>query len=161
MKMLLLTTIVLAASSTFAADPAPPAEPTKPTLVGNWNLTSRDCTSNAQINDGVKIGADTVKVENKEDNTFSYKTNINGCETTVEGTYQADGMKVDYTTATSKGCKDANPTPLVEKMSVFFAYLSDTEAVTVTTGDKAAMSCPAGDALVMHFEKEEAPAPTP
>lgn len=157
MKTLLITTLVLAASSAFAADPTP----TEPSVVGKWNLTSRACTSNAQINDGVKIGTDTVKVENKGDNSFSYTTNIGGCETTVMGTYKVDGMKVDYTTATSKSCKDANPSPMVETMSVFFAYLSDSEAVTVTTGDKAAMSCPAGDALVMHFDREEAPAPTP
>ena len=159
MKKILLTTIVLATSSAFAmyAEPAP-----SPTIVGNWNLTSRACTSNTQINDGVKIGTDTISIENKDDNTFSYKTNIGGCETTVLGTYAADGMKVDYTTVTSQSCKDAAPTPLVEKMSVFFAYLSDTEAVTVTTGDKASMSCPAGDALIMHFNKNvPAPAPAP
>lgn len=159
MKTLLISTLVLAASSAFAAAPTP----TTPSIVGKWNLTSRACTSNAQINDGVKIGTDTVKVENKDDNSFSYTTNIGGCETTVMGTYKADGMKVDYTTTTSKSCKDTNPSPLKETMTVFYAYLSDTEAVTVTTGDKAAMSCPAGDALVMHFEKEgtNPPSPTP
>lgn len=165
MKKILVSTIVLAASYALAADPAPPTNPAPaPTIVGNWNLTSRACTSNAPINDGVKIGTDTVKVENKGDNTFSYVTNIGGCETTVTGTYMADGMKVDYTTATSQSCKDASPAPMVETMSIFYAYLSDTEAVTVTTGDKAAMSCPAGDALVMHFDKDTGampPAPQP
>lgn len=161
MKKILVSTIVLAASYAVAATPAPAPQPT---LVGNWNLTSRACTSNAPINDGVKIGTDTVKVDNKADNTFSYVTNIAGCETTVTGTYAADGMKVDYTTATSQSCKDTAPAPMVETMSIFYAYLSDTEAVTVTTGDKAAMSCPAGDALVMHFDKDTGsmpPAPKP
>lgn len=157
MKKILLSTMILAASSAFAADPTPPA-PAEPSVVGNWNLTSRACTSNAAINDGVKIGSDTISVENKDDNTFSYKTNIAGCETTVMGTYKVDGMKVEYTTATSQSCKDTAPAPMVETMSVFFAYLSDKEAVTVTTGDKAALSCPAGDALVMHFDRE---VPTP
>jgi hypothetical protein len=149
MKKILFSTIALAASYTFAAG----TPPQQPSLVGTWDLTSRACTSNAPINDGVKIGTDKISVEQKADNTFSYVTNIGGCQTTINGTYVADGMKVDYTTVTSQSCKNKAPTPMVEKMSLFFAYLSDTEAVTVTTGNKAAMSCPAGDALVMHFNK--------
>ena len=157
MKKILLTTIMLAASYALAAEPAPaPA----PTIVGKWNLTSRACTSNATINDGVKIGADTVAIDNKADNTFEYSMTVGGCLTTVKGAYVADGMKVDYTTATSQGCKDADAHPMVDTYTTFYAYLSDTEAVTVTTGDKAAMSCPAGDALVMHFSKE-VPTPAP
>ncbi len=158
MKKILVSTIVLAASYALAADSAPAPQPT---LVGHWNLTSRACTSNAPINDGVKIGTDTVKVENNADHTFSYVTNIAGCETTVNGVYAADGMKVDYTTATSQSCKDTAPAPMIETMSIFYAYLSDTEAVTVTAGDKATMSCPAGDALIMHFDKDPGSAPAP
>lgn len=146
MKKILLP-LLLTASYAFA-DETPP----EPTIVGNWNLTSRACTSNTPINDGVKIGTDTVSVENKADGTFEYKTNFAGCAGTLTGTYVADGMKVDYTTATSQSCKDAAPTPMVASISIFYAYLSETEAVTITTGDQAAMSCPAGDALILHFD---------
>jgi len=151
MKKMILTTVLLAASTGFAADP---------TIEGTWNVTSRACTSNAAINDGVKIGVDKLSVIQNADKTFEYKMNVGGCETIVKGTYVQDGMKVTYSSLTSQSCKDANPVPMIDSYSLFIAYLSDTEAVTVTTGDKAAMVCPAGDALVVHYAKE-APAPTP
>src|SRR5207253_6999416 len=105
-KTILLTTVLLAGSYGFAADPTPPTPAPAPTVQGDWNLTSRACTSNAAINDGIKIGQDSVSVSNKADNTFEYKMNVAGCETTVSGTYVVDGMKVTYTSVASKGCKD-------------------------------------------------------
>jgi hypothetical protein len=149
MKTIILTTVLLAASYGFAAG--------EPSLEGTWELTSRACTSNAQINDGVKIGQDKIAVTNNADNSFQYKMDVGGCETTMIGSYVVDGMKVTYTTASSQSCKDATPVPMIDTHTIFFAYLSATEAVTVTTGDKAAMSCPAGDALVMHFDRAITP----
>jgi hypothetical protein len=153
MKKIFFATVLLATSYGFAADPAPAPEPS---IQGTWNLTSRACTSNALINDGVKIGQDTIAVTNNADNSFQYKTNIGGCETTVNGTYMLDGMKVTYTSTSSQSCKETAPVPMTDTHSMYVAYLSDLAAVTVTTGDKAAMSCPAGDALVMHFDKAPA-----
>ncbi len=145
MKKIIFTGILLAASYGFAAAPS---------IQGTWELTSRACTSNAQINDGMKIGQDSVYISNNADNTFQYKMTVGGCETRVTGVYTVDGMKVTYTSASSQSCKELNPVPMNDTHSVFFAYLSDKEAVTVLTGDKAAMSCPAGDALLMHFDKQ-------
>jgi len=148
-KMFIATLLMTVSSYGFAADPAP-----EPSVLGKWELTSRDCTSNAKINDGIKIGEDKIEITNNSDNSFEYSLNVGGCLTIVKGTYTVDGRKVDYTSTTSQSCKDAAPTPMVDTQSMFVAYLSGTEAVTVTTGDKAAMSCPAGDALIMHFMKE-------
>lgn len=152
MKKVILTSVLLATSYGFAADPAP-------SLEGTWNVTSRACTSNAAINDGIKIGEDKLSVSQKADNTFEYKMIVGGCETVITGTYMLEGMKATYTTMTSKGCKDMMPVPMVDTYVTYFAYLSATEAVTVTTGDKAEMSCPVGDALVIHYAKEEPPMP--
>jgi hypothetical protein len=157
MKKMILSTVLLASSIGFAAPPAPAPEPS---LEGTWNVTSRACTSNAAINDGVKIGQDKLSVTQNADKTFEYKMNVGGCETTVKGTYAVDGMKVTYTALTTQGCKDNAPKPMSETFSSYVAYLSATEAVIVTTGDKAAMVCPAGDALVVHYAKEGA-TPTP
>jgi hypothetical protein len=151
MKKLIFTTILLTASFGFATGAPTPAP--KPSIQGTWQLTARACTSNALINDGLKLGPDSVFVTNNNDSSFQYKITVGGCETLVTGTYAVDGMKVTYTSASSKSCKDVNPVPMADTRSVFYAYLSDKEAVTVTTGDKAAMSCPAGDALIMQFIK--------
>lgn len=157
MKKILFTTVLLASSYTLAMRSAPPEQPEPvQSIEGVWNVKSRACTSNAPINDGVKLGQDKISIHQKPDKTFEYKMNVGGCETIVTGTYVQEEKKVTYTSKTSKGCKDANPVPLNESFSTFFAYLSQSEAVTVTTGAKAAMLCPAGDALVLHFTKEGA-----
>ncbi|MGZ3745291.1 MAG: lipocalin family protein [Pseudobdellovibrionaceae bacterium] len=152
MKKFILSSVLLAASYGFAAEPAPaPA----PSLEGTWELTSRACTSNAEIKDGLKLGQDSIIVSNNPDGSFQYKLNMAGCETVIQGTYTAEGMKVTYKATSSQSCKDANPVPLSESHPAFFAYLSDKEAVTVLTGDSAAMSCPKGDALIMHFNRQQ------
>lgn len=157
MKKIILTTVLLAASYGFADEPTPPEPAPAPSIQGVWELKSRACSSNAEINDGLKLGPDSIYVSNNADNSFQYKMNVGGCETNVTGTYLVEGMKVTYTSASSQSCKEAAPVPLAETVSVFFAYLSDKEAVTVHTGDKAAASCPAGDALIMHFDRVVTP----
>lgn len=160
MKKILLTTVMFAAAYAYAD--APPATPAPaPTVIGTWNMTTRACTSNAAAHDGMKAG-DTIVLKNNDDNTFELTSTMGGCATDMKGAYAVDGMKVDYTSATSQSCKDADAQPLVGTVSVYFAYLSDTEAVTVQTGDSAAMVCPQGDALITHFNKDTgAPAPAP
>ncbi|WP_413291163.1 hypothetical protein [Bdellovibrio sp. HCB337] len=162
MKKLIFSSVLLAAAIGFAADPPadPPTTPAEPSIEGTWNVTGRACTSNAQLKDNIKIGTDTLSMTNNADMSFEYKTNIAGCETVMKGTYVKDGMKVDYSATSSQGCKDTAPVPMNETHSMFIAHLSDTEAVTVATGDMAEMSCPAGDALVVNWAKDGA-TPTP
>ncbi|HEY8271199.1 MAG TPA: lipocalin family protein [Pseudobdellovibrionaceae bacterium] len=156
MKKIIFTTVLLAASYGFAAQPAPAPQPAPqtPSLEGTWQLTSRSCSSNAQIKDDLKIGQDSITLTNNPDKTFQYQLVMGGCETKVTGSYTAEGMKVTYKSATSQSCKDANPIAMSDSYPVFFAYVSDKEAVAIMTGDKAQMSCPAGDALIMHFNKQ-------
>lgn len=155
MKKLVFSTVMLAASYSFAF-----AEPTQPIAIeGTWNVTSRACTSNAPVKDGVKIGTDTISITQNKDMTFELNSNVGGCETVTKGTYKVDGMKIDYTAKTSQGCKDKAPVPVNEKQSMFVAFINGNEAVTVSTGDMAAEACPAGDALVTHWTKESATPP--
>jgi len=151
MKTILLSAALLAASYSFAATPASVLDD----MEGTWNVKSRACTSNTPINDGIKLGQDKISVTHKADKTFEYKTNIGGCETIVKGTYELDNMKATYNSNSYQGCKDANPSPRNESFSIYIAYLNEDEAVTVATGEQAAMSCPAGDALVVHYTKED------
>lgn len=154
MKKMIFTSVLLAATYAFAGQPAPQPEPS---IEGNWQLTARACSSNAQINDGLKIGQDTVTLLNKPDQSFEYQVTMGGCATKVVGTYSVEGKKITYKSTSSQSCKDANPVPLTETQSIFLAHLTDKEAVAVITGDKAQMSCPAGDALIMSYTKEVKP----
>lgn len=148
MKLILLSTVLLSASLCFAVEP-----PAAPTLNGTWNLVERSCSSNSVPKDGMKIGTDTMAITNNNDKTFTSRATLGGCETVMNGTYTVDGMLVTYTAMSSQSCKDVAPVPMSESHSLFFAYLSDAEAVAISTDAKAEISCPPGDALVLRFQK--------
>jgi len=156
MKTALLSTLVLLAGVyANAADPVDP--PAAPSIVGTWSLSALACSSGAPLSGGIKIGEDTMKATFAENNTFSEMATVAGCDMAAKGTYKLDGNILTTTVTEAKTCKDVNPVPMNETKTCFVAHLSDTQAVSVTTGDKAAAVCPAGDALISTFTKDVAP----
>lgn len=120
----------------------------QPTILGDWNLNNRACTSNTPINDGVL----KITVKFNDDKTFVLKRLVADCETEIKGTYNVEGMKVIFTSATSQSCTQTAPQPMIETYSMYAACHTDTELILVATGSKAA-ACPTGDALILSYER--------
>jgi hypothetical protein len=142
MKTILFAVMLFIGSSAFAETP--------PSVVGEWNLVSRICTSNTPTNDGFRVGPDKIGVTFNYDQTFELRKTVAGCETVIHGTYLVDGMKIGFSATSSQSCKETSPQPMVDSYSMYLAHQSDNEIVLVATGDKAA-ACPAGDALVLDY----------
>lgn len=120
----------------------------QPTVLGEWNLESRACTSNTPLNDGLV----QINVRFNSDNTFELKRIAAGCQTEIKGTYAVDGRKINFMSVTSQSCNDTSPVPMPETYSMYAAYINDTDLVLVATGTKAA-ACPASDALILNYQK--------
>jgi hypothetical protein len=152
---LLLLTAVLTLTPLSHARPLPwPSyPPPTPIMVGTWYLFSRNCTSNAEVRDGLELGKDTVEMIYRPDFKFEERIVRKGCETVTTGTYTTEGRKITTTAMEAKNCKNPEPLPVKEIKTTFMAYLDENESLTVTTGEEARQVCPEGDAFVRLYSK--------
>jgi hypothetical protein len=142
-KLFLAAAMILVGSYALAA---------QPTILGEWNLSSRACTSNTPLNDG----AVQINVVFNVDSTYVLKRTAAGCQTEIKGTYAVEGRKVVFTSVTAQNCTDTFPQPMPETYSMYAAYHSEAELVLVATGNKA-VACPSTDALILNYEKVQPP----
>lgn len=141
MKKVFLAFMILLAGSLASAS-------TETTILGDWHLSSRACTSNTPINDGVV----KINVTFNADKSYILHRQVADCETEIKGTYGVEGMRIIFTSATSQSCTDTSPQPMPETYSMYAAHLTDTNLVLVASGSKAA-ACPAPDALILNYER--------
>lgn len=148
MKKITLAAMIFLGPYVLAKDTNQPLTTNQPTVLGGWDLSSRACTSNTPLNDGVV----QINVRFNDDSSFELKRIAAGCQTEIKGSYAIDGRKITFMAATSQSCNDTSPQPMPETYSMYAAYLNDTELVLVATGTKA-VACPATDALILNYEK--------
>ena len=148
MKQVFLAALIFLGSYTLARAGNKLLAPDQTSVLGEWDLTSRACTSNTPLNDG----AVQINVRFNDDETFELKRIVAGCQTEIKGTYAIDGRKINFMAVTSQSCNDTSPQPMPDTYSMYAAYLNETELVLVATGTKAA-ACPATDALILNYEK--------
>lgn len=125
------------------------------TILGEWSLSGRACTSSAPTQDGFKIGSDEIHVLFNADQSYELRRTAAGCKTIVTGTYGIDAMKITFTAVTSQTCKQTSPQPMPETYSMFVACLNDEHMVLVATGSKAIVACPEDDALILNYAKTQ------
>jgi len=144
MKKALVSLLVLATTQVFAAT----------TIHGTWKLSSRECSSNAPVNDGLKIEQDSVEITYAPDMSFLFKSQIGSCKSWSTGTYALDGMKLTNVIKQSQSCTDLTPAAMDITRNYFVAFADEKNAIIVTTGPNAEKVCPVSDALISRYMKQ-------
>lgn len=151
-KIFFITAMTFVCSYAFADNGGKKFTSPQTSILGEWTLGSRSCTSNTPISDGIIIGPDQISVRFNADKSYNLKRLISGCETNITGTYTVEAMKIIFTSTFSQSCTDTFPQPMPETYSMYAAHLNETKLVLVATGNKAT-ACPASDALILNYER--------
>lgn len=155
MKKTLITALIICGNpwpglaALTVLTPPPPG----PNQIGIWYLTSRSCTSNAEVRDGFVPGRDSFQLILTADLKAQQNITLAGCNNTKTGTYSMEGRKLTLNFVETQNCEDLRPVPTHETVVSFLAYLDENESVMVTTGPESQKVCPAGDALVRLFSR--------
>lgn len=124
-------------------------------LTGTWRLASRECSSQAPVNDGLMLNHDEVQITYDGDSKFFYKSVIHGCAYWAAGTYEVDNDQLQQTILESQSCKDESAKST--RMTLHFTVTQQGEhhLTLATSGTDAAAVCPPGDTLLSHYLKTQ------